>query len=175
MRRRNIFPDPTSTGILKAVANAGTALDYAQSDGKRWGRATTTDIGNNQNYGQYSLTGSKIPPAGAYRVGLLVHAEGGDGMARGYVRNNDGTYTPYGSVTIPEGRTVDVLYTCKVPEECLEMLIRICPAGVKGATMMMTNVTIESAETHDLASGGGFQASSPQAPRHTDLEAGDRR
>ena len=38
-----------------------------------------------------------------------------------------------------------------------------------------TDFIVEQADTHALASGGGFRPSSPQAPRRTDLEAGDRR
>ena len=39
------------------------------------------------------------------------------------------------------------------------------------------NVAIESKPAYDIFvfGGGGFQASSPRRPRHTELEAGDRR
>lgn len=35
-----------------------------------------------------------------------------------------------------------------------------------------TDFIVERADTHALASGGGFRASSPQAPRRTELEGG---
>lgn len=38
-----------------------------------------------------------------------------------------------------------------------------------------TDFIVERADTHALASGGGLRASSPRRPRHTELEAGDRR
>jgi len=38
-----------------------------------------------------------------------------------------------------------------------------------------TDFIVERADTHALASGGGFRASSPRRPRRTSLEAGDRR
>lgn len=38
------------------------------------------------------------------------------------------------------------------------------------------NVAIESKPAYDIyVGGGGFRASSPRRPRHTDLKAGDRR
>lgn len=39
----------------------------------------------------------------------------------------------------------------------------------------ISNVTVERADTYDTAVGGGSRLSSPQAPRRTELEVGDRR
>lgn len=139
-------------------------------------RATVTAVGTQQNYAQYSLNEDRVPVEGAYHVRLLAHAEGGDGMARCYVRQPNSTYLPCYAVNIPDGQTIVVERAIKVPAGCGELIVRICPAAVVGATAMMSRISIETADTYALASGGGgFRASSPRRPRRTDLEAGDRR
>lgn len=176
MRRRNIFPDPECSGSVKAYSNSGTSCDFVKTEGMTWMRATSTSVGTQQNYAQYSLTDSRVPPEGMYHISLLAHAEGGDGMARCYVKKPDSSYLPAYSITVPDGQTVTGDRDVRVPAGCGELIVRICPAGVIGANAMMSRISIEPAETYALASGGGFQASSPQAPRHTDaLKAGDRR
>ena len=96
-------------------------------------------------------------------------------MARCYVKKPDSSYLPVYAITAPDGQTVTVNSDVRVPAGCGELIVRICPADVIGANAMMSRISIESAETYALASGGGFRASSPQAPRLTRLKAGDRR
>lgn len=178
MRRRNIFPDPECAGMMHPYANDGTRSDFVKNEGMTWMRATTTAVGTQQNYAQYSLTADRVPVEGTYHVRLLAHAEGGDGMARCYVRQPNSTYLPRYAVNIPDGQTIVIERAIRVPAGCGELIVRICPAAVVGATAMMSRISIEAADTYEIASGGGgFLASSPQAPRHTELEAetGDRR
>ena len=175
MRRRNIFPDPECSGSVKAYSTSGISCDFVKAEGLTWMRATSTSVGTQQKYAQYSLTGSSVPPEGMYRISLLAHAEGGDGVVRGYVKKPDSSYMPVYAITAPDGQTVTVNSDVRVPAGCGELIVRICPADVIGANAMMSRISIESAETYALASGGGFRASSPQAPRLTRLKAGDRR
>ena len=72
-----------------------------------WMRATSTS-GTQQKYAQYSLTDSRVPPEGMYHISLLAHAEGGDGMARCYVKKPDSSYLPVYAITAPDGQTVTV-------------------------------------------------------------------
>ena len=130
---------------------------------------------NWQGYVQYSLTGSKVPPAGTYTVSLQAYADGLNGMARCYVLPPEGNYINSGAVVIPAGQTVEVSHTAVIPDACRELIIRICPGNTLEASAMMSDISIEPTKTYALASGGGFQASSPRRPRHTELEAGDRR
>ena len=63
---------------------------------------------------------------------------------------------------------VKTTFTLKKPAR---VLIRAFQAGVT-----ISSVIVERADTYATAvGGGGFQASSPRRPRHTELEAGDRR
>ena len=118
-------------------------------------RATTTAVGTRQNYAQYSLTEDGVPVEGTYHVRLLAHAEGGDGMARCYVRQSGFSYLPCYAVNIPDGQTIVVERAIGVPAGCGELIVRICPAAVVGATAMMSRISIEAADTYEIASGGG--------------------
>ena len=119
-------------------------------------RATTTAVGTQQNYAQYSLTAGRVPVEGTYHVRLLAHAEGGDGMARCYVRQPNYSYSPCYAVAIPDGQTIVIERAIKVPADCGELIVRICPAAVVGATAMMSQISIEAADTYEIASGGGL-------------------
>lgn len=155
MRRRNIFPDPECAGMMPPYTNDGTRSDFVRNEGMMWMRATTTAVGTRQNYAQYSLGEDRVPVEGAYHVRLLAHAEGGDGMARCYVRQPDSSYLPCYAVNIPDGQTIVVERAIGVPAGCGELIVRICPATVVGATAMMSRISIEAADTYALASGGG--------------------
>ena len=155
MRRRNIFPDPECAGMMHPYTNDGTRSDFVGNEGMMWMRATVTAVGTQQNYAQYSLNEDRVPVEGAYHVRLLAHAEGGDGMARCYVRQPNSTYLPCYAVNIPDGQTIVVERAIKVPAGCGELIVRICPAAVVGATAMMSRINIEAADTYEIASGGG--------------------
>ena len=156
MRRRNIFPDPECAGMMHPYANDGTRSDFVKNEGMTWMRVTTTAVGTQQNYAQYSLTADRVPVEGTYHVRLLAHAAGGDGMARCYVRQPDSTYLPRYAVNIPDGQTIVIERAIRVPAGCGELIVRICPAAVVGATAMMSRISIEAADTYEIASGGGL-------------------
>lgn len=156
MRRRNIFPDPEYAGMMHPYANDGTRSDFMRNEGMTWMRATTAAVGTQQNYAQYSLTADRVPVEGTYHVRLLAHAEGGDGMARCYVRQPNSTYSPSYAVNIPDGQTIVIERAIRVPAGCGELIVRICPAAVVGATAMMSRISIEAADTYEIASGGGL-------------------
>ncbi|MCB5304535.1 hypothetical protein LHV00_00150 [Bifidobacterium longum subsp. infantis] len=59
---------------------------------------------------------------------------------------------------------VQTTFTFKKPDR---VRIRAFQNGVT-----ISNVIVERADTYALTSGGGFRASSPQAPRRTELEGG---
>lgn len=141
MRRRNIFPDPECAGMMHPYANNGTRSDFVKNEGMMWMRATVTAVGTQQNYAQYSLTEDRVPVEGTYHFRLLAHAEGGDGMARCYVRQPDSTYLPCYAVNIPDGQTIVVERAIGVPAGCGELIVRICPAAVVGATAMMMRLS----------------------------------
>ena len=155
MRRRNIFPDPECAGMMHQYTNDGTRSDFVKNEGMMWMRATTTAVGTQQNYAQYSLNEDRVPVEGTYHVRLLAHAEGGDGMARCYVKQPNSSYLPCYAVNIPDGQTIVVERAISVPAGCGELIVRICPAAVVGATAMMSRISIEAADTYALASGGG--------------------
>lgn len=155
MRRRNIFPDPECAGVMPPYANDDTRSDFVKNEGMTWMRATTTAVGTRKNYAQYSLTEDRVPVEGTYHVHLLAHAEGGDGMACCYVRQPDSSYLPCYVVNIPDGQTIVIERAIVVPAGCGELIVRICPAAIVGATAMMSRISIEAADTYEIASGGG--------------------
>lgn len=77
-------------------------------------------------------------------------------MARCYVRQPNSTYLPCYAVNIPDGQTIVVERAIGVPAGCGELIVRICPAAVVGATAMMSRISIEAADTYEIASGGGL-------------------
>lgn len=156
MRRRNIFPDPECAGVMPPYANDDTRSDFVKNEGMTWMRATTTAVGTRKNYAQYSLTEDRVPVEGTYHVHLLAHAEGGDGMACCYVRQPDSSYLPCYVVNIPDGQTIVIERAIVVPAGCGELIVRICPAAIVGATAMMSRISIEAADTYEIASGGGL-------------------
>ena len=155
MRRRNIFPDPEYAGMMRPYTNDGTRSDFVKNEGMMWMRATTTAVGTQQNYAQYSLNEDRVPVEGTYHVHLLAHAEGGDGMARCYVKQPNSSYLPCYTVNIPDGQTIVIERAIMVPAGCGELIVRICPAAVVGVTAMMSRISIEAADTYEIASGGG--------------------
>ena len=76
-------------------------------------------------------------------------------MARCYVRQPNYSYSPCYAVAIPDGQTIVIERAIKVPADCGELIVRICPAAVVGATAMMSQISIEAADTYEIASGGG--------------------
>ena len=90
MQRINWFPDPNITGTVKPIANNKTKAEYpVVVNDRNWVRATSTATGD--NYVQYLLVGSQIPPAGSYHVHAVAYAHGAQARLQVFDRIN-GSY-----------------------------------------------------------------------------------
>lgn len=177
MQRINWFPDPNITGTVKPVANNKTKVEYpVVVNNRNWIRATSTATGD--NYAQYMLVGSQLPPAGSYHVHALAYARGAQASFQVFYRIGSSYKQPF-SVPVGNGQTVTVDRTITLPAGCDQMLVRLqLDATTVGAIGMMSNIIIESANTYDNAVGGGFRASSRATRCHfsrRDYRDGDAR
>lgn len=173
MRRRNVFPDPNITQALKPHVSYNATMDFPVVDGRNWLRATVLTVGD--AYVHYSLHGDRLPPAGTYYVHCRAFARHANAIFRVYT-HVDGKYKLPLQKEIADCATVDADGTITVPDGCDELIIRVTAGNVVGAIGMMTDILIESADTYATATGGGFRASSPQAPHRTSpVKAGGRR
>lgn len=154
MQRINWFPDPNITGTVKPVANNKTKVEYpVVVNNRNWIRATSTATGD--NYAQYMLVGSQLPPAGSYHVHALAYARGAQASFQVFYRIGSSYKQPF-SVPVGNGQTVTVDRTITLPAGCDQMLVRLqLDATTVGAIGMMSNIIIESANTYDNAVGGG--------------------
>lgn len=158
--RINWFPDPNITGTLKPGANNNVQIDYPVVNNRNWIRVTSTATGD--NFAEYTLSGSQIPPSGSYHVHARAYAQRAEGKVLIYVAVG-GSYSLVLNVPVGDGQTVVVDRTITIPANCDQMLVRICPDNQTiGAKAMMSDILIERADTYDAAvGGGGFRASSP--------------
>lgn len=158
MQRINWFPDPLITGTMKIEAGNNAKIDYPVANNRKWLRATSVAAGD--NYGQYILLGSQLPPAGTYHVHALVYAQKATADFRIYARV-DGTYRMLLDVPVGNDMTITIDQNITIPSNTDQLLIRIAldqkTVGMKG---MMSDILIERADTYDTAVGGGFRASS---------------
>lgn len=158
MQRINWFPDPLITGTMKIETGNNTKIDYPVANNRKWLRATSVAAGN--NYGQYTLLGSQLPPAGTYHVHALTYAQKATADFRIYARA-DGTYRMLLDVPVGNDMTITISQNITIPSNTDQLLVRIAldqkTVGMKG---MMSDILIESADTYDKAVGGGFRASS---------------
>ncbi|VUX34034.1 Uncharacterised protein [Bifidobacterium catenulatum] len=154
MQRINWFPDPNITGTVKLVANNKTKVECpVVVNSRNWLRATSTATGD--NYAQYILVGSQLPPAGSYHVHALAYAQGAQASFQVFYRIGSSYKQPF-SVPVGNGQTVIVDKTITLPAGCDQMLVRLqLDATTVGAIGMMSNIIIESANTYDNAVGGG--------------------
>lgn len=166
MQRINWFPDPNITGTVKPVANNKTKVECpVVVNSRNWMRATSTATGD--NYVQYLLVGSQLPPAGSYHVHALAYAKGAQASFQVFYRIGSSYKQPF-SVPVGNGQTVIVDKTITLPAGCDQMLVRLqLDATTVGAIGMMSNIIIESANTYDNAVGGGFRASSRATRCHS--------
>ena len=162
MQRINWFPDPNITGTVKLVANNKTKVECpVVVNSRNWLRATSTATGD--NYAQYILVGSQLPPAGSqlppagsYHVHALAYAQGAQASFQVFYRIGSSYKQPF-SVPVGNGQTVIVDKTITLPAGCDQMLVRLqLDATTVGAIGMMSNIIIESANTYDNAVGGGL-------------------
>ena len=154
MQRINWFPDPNITGTVKPVANNKTKVECpVVVNDRNWLRATSTATGD--NYVQYLLFGSQIPPAGSYHVHAVAYAHGAQASLQVFYRVG-GSYKQPFSVPVGQNQTVIVDRTITLPAGCDQMLVRLqLDATTVGAIGMMSNIIIERADTYDAAVGGG--------------------
>ena len=165
MQRINWFPDPNITGTL-ATVNAGNnaKIEYPTANNRKWLRATSVAAGD--NYGQYTLLESQLPPAGTYHVHALVYAQKATADFRVYARA-DGTYRMLLDVPVGNDMTITINQNITIPSNTNQLLVRIAlDQKTVGAIGMMSDILIERADTYDAALGGGFRASSPATPCH---------
>ena len=166
MQRINWFPDPNITGTVKPVANNKTKVECpVVVNDRNWMRATSTATGD--NYAQYLLVGSQIPPAGSYHVHAVAYAQGAQASLQVFYRVG-GSYKQPIAVPVGKDQTVMVDQIITLPAGCDQMLVRLqLDATTVGAIGMMSEILIERADTYDNAVGGGFRASSRATPCHS--------
>lgn len=153
MQRINWFPDPLVTGTMKIEAGNNAKIDYLVVNNRNWVRATSVAAGN--NYGQYTLLESRLPPAGTYHVHALTYAQKATADFRIYARV-DGTYRMLLDVPVGDDMTITIDQNITIPSNTDQLLVRIA-VGQKtvGAKGMMSDILIERADTYGTAVGGG--------------------
>lgn len=163
--RINWFPDPNITGTLATVEAGNNAkIEYPTVNHRKWLLAISVAAGD--NYGQYTLLESQLPPAGTYHVHALTYAQKATADFRIYARVN-GTYRMLLNVPVGNDMTITIDKNITIPSNTDQLLIRIAlDQKTVGAIGMMSDILIERADTYDTAVGGGFRASSPATPCH---------
>lgn len=157
MQRINWFPDPNITGTVKPVANNKTKVECpVVVNDRNWVRATSTATGD--NYVQYLLFGSQIPPAGSYHVHAVAYAHGAQASLQVFYRVG-GSYKQPLAVPVGQNQTVMVDQIITLPAGCDQMFVRLqLDATTVGAIGMMSEILIERADTYDPAVGGGVSS-----------------
>ena len=153
MQRINWFPDPNITGTVKAVANNNMKVECpVVVNDRNWMRATSTATGD--NYAQYLLVGSQIPPAGSYHVHAVAYAHGAQASLQVFYRVGRSYMQPL-AVPVGQNQTGIVDRTITLPAGYDQMLVRLqLDHQTVGAIGMMSDILIESADTYDNAVGG---------------------
>lgn len=152
MQRINWFPDPLITGKLFAEINNGAAKAVVVADNKNWLRVTSTATGD--NFGQFSLSGDLIPPAGTYHVHARVYAQKAAANFIVYSSVNS-SWKQLLNKPVADGQTLTVDSEITIPEGCQHLLVRMQLGREVGLIGMMSEILIESADTYDKAVGGG--------------------
>ena len=154
MQRINWFPDPLITGTMKIETGNNAKIDYLVVNNRNWLRATSVAAGN--NYGQYILLKSRLPPAGTYHVHALTYAQKATADFRIYARV-DGTYRMLLDVPVGDDMTITIDQNITIPSNTDQLLVRIAvDQKTVGAKGMMTDILIERADTYGTAVGGGL-------------------
>lgn len=151
MQRINWFPDPLITGKLFAEINNGAAKAVVVADNKNWLRVTSTATGD--NFGQFSLSGGLIPPAGTYHVHAMVYAQKAAANFIVYSSVNS-SWKQLLNKPVADGQTLTVDSEITIPEGCQHLLVRMQLGREVGLIGMMSEILIESADTYDKAVGG---------------------
>lgn len=151
MQRINWFHDPLITGKLFAEINNGAAKAVVVADNKNWLRVTSTATGD--NFGQFSLLGGLIPPAGTYHVHARVYAQKAAANFIVYSSVNS-SWEQLLNKPVADGQTLTVDSEITIPEGCQHLLVRMQLGREVGLIGMMSEILIESADTYDKAVGG---------------------
>ena len=151
MQRINWFPDPLITGKLSAEINNGVAKAVVVADNKNWLRVTSTATGD--NFGQFSLSGGLIPPAGTYHVHARVYAQKAAASFIVYSSVNS-SWKQLLNKPVADGQTLTVDSEITIPEGCQRLLVRMQLGKAVGLIGMMSEILIELADTYDKAVGG---------------------
>lgn len=151
MQRINWFPDPLITGKLFAEINNGAAKAVVVADNKNWLRVTSTATGD--NFGQFSLSGGLIPPAGTYHVHARVYAQKAAANFIVYSSVNS-SWKQLLNKPVADGQTLTVDSEITIPEGYQHLLVRMQLGREVGLIGMMSEILIESADTYDKAVGG---------------------
>ena len=153
MQRINWFPDPNITGTVKPIWNNKTNVEYpVVVNSRNWLRVTSTATGD--NFAQYMLVGSQLPPAGSYHVHALAYARIAQAGFQVFFRIN-GSYKQLIYAAVGQNQTVTVDQTATLPDGCDQMLVRLqLDTTTVGAIGMMSDILIERADTYDNAVGG---------------------
>ena len=158
MQRINWFPDPLITGTSKIEIGNNAKIDYPVVNNRKWLRVTSVAAGD--SYGQYTLLGSRLPPAGTYHVHALTYAQKATADFRIYVRVA-GAYSMVLDVPVGNDMTITIDQNITIPSNTDQLLVRIAlDQKTVGAKGMMSDILIERADTYGTAVGGGFRASS---------------
>ena len=153
MQRINWFPDPLITGTMKIETGNNVKIDYLVVNNRNWLRATSVAAGD--NYGQYTLLESRLPPAGTYHVHALTYAQKATANFRIYARV-DGTYRTLLDVPVGDDMTITIDQNITIPSNTDQLLVRIAvDQKTVGARGMMSDILIERADTYATAAGGG--------------------
>ena len=153
MQRINWFPDPLITGTMKIETGNNAKIDYLVVNNRNWVRATSVAAGD--NYGQYTLLESRLPPAGTYHVHALTYAQKATADFRIYARV-DGTYRMLLNVPIGDDMTITIDQNITITSNTDQLLVRISlDQKTVGAKGMMSDILIERADTYGTAVGGG--------------------
>ncbi len=154
MQRINWFPDPNITGTMRIDTGNNAKIAYPVVNNRKWLQVTSVAAGG--SYGQYTMLGSQLPPAGTYHVHALAYAQHATADFRIHVRVA-GTYSMILDVPVGDGVTIMIDRNITIPSNTDQLLIRIgLDQETVGAKGMLSDILIERADTYDTAVGGGL-------------------
>ena len=133
MQRINWFPDPLITGTMKIETGNNAKIDYLVVNNRNWLRATSVAAGD--NYGQYTLLESRLPPAGTYHVHALTYAQKATADFRIYARV-DGTYRMLLDVPVGDDMTITIDQNITIPSNTDQLLVRIAVGQKTGGALI---------------------------------------
>ena len=162
MRRINLFPNPVFAEPLTNVSHWGDTNGTVRDNALHV-------TGSNGGYGFNVAVPFNVPLVLSMRVD--ASDDNVASIVAFHVTDNPSVNNMLAAQKLKRGIS-DVLVRFTIPSHGCRF--EVYPNGIRDVAV--SNVLIERAGTYDTAvGGGGFRASSPRRPRHTDLKAGDRR